>query len=283
MGASFALKMKSKGHSISGVVRTSASKKILQEKGLENVVLPDNDQIPDFLRSAQVLVFATPVEEIFHIAKRFNHFIEFENLQLITDMSSTKESIMLFMDKSLEYIPFIGSHPMAGSENNGPGFADAQLFQGSSVYITPSEKLSQMNSRRYAEAERILIELWHETGSKTIRAKAADHDRWLAYLSHGLHIIACACATMTDSIPEVRNLPSIPVGGSFRDMTRVAVSLPSLWEGIIDSNRKNTIQYLNEMIHCLSEWKGKLEEDNLDIKAIFQKASASREKILKDT
>ena len=62
---------------------------------------------------------------------------------LITDAGSTKEAIVAAVDAGLAARRsgprFVGSHPLAGDHRTGPEHARADLFEGRTVVITPTE------------------------------------------------------------------------------------------------------------------------------------------------
>ena len=62
---------------------------------------------------------------------------------VITDVGSTKAGIVARPSAArVERRPlaFVGSHPMAGSEQSGYGVARADLFRGATVVVTPTER-----------------------------------------------------------------------------------------------------------------------------------------------
>src|SRR5580704_8801241 len=56
---------------------------------------------------------------------------------LITDAGSAKQSICTAIGQLPAGVTFIGSHPIAGSEKQGCGHADADLFQDHVCVLTP--------------------------------------------------------------------------------------------------------------------------------------------------
>src|SRR5215213_2813798 len=60
---------------------------------------------------------------------------------LLTDAGSTKDTIVRSLDGSLPPgVPFVGGHPLAGSEKRGPEHARADLFVDRLVILTPTSR-----------------------------------------------------------------------------------------------------------------------------------------------
>lgn len=129
---------------------------------------------------------------------------------------------------------FLPTHPMAGREIGGTGSARADLFQGRSWILTPSQDL-EPNSKT------IVLELIKILGAMPIELSAADHDRAVAKISHLPQIAASLIAKQLTGTPaEWMEL----AGQGLRDTTRIAASDESLWKEIIFSNRAQLHQLL---------------------------------------
>ena len=72
---------------------------------------------------------------------------------------------------------FLPTHPMAGREIGGAASARADLFQGRSWILTPSQDLEQ-------SSKDLVLELINLLGATPIELSAADHDRAVAKISH---------------------------------------------------------------------------------------------------
>jgi prephenate dehydrogenase len=147
---------------------------------------------------------------------------------VVTDVGSTKREIVAALGGDER---FIGGHPLAGAETAGVGNARADLFEGARWYLTPTDRSSGL---LYDRLQRTVAGL----GARPQAIDAAAHDRLMARVSHLPHVLANALvaeaaaelAEGSERLPEV--------GPSFRDMTRVAGSNPTVWADIFASNRE---------------------------------------------
>ncbi len=88
-----------------------------------------------------MIIIATPVDTI---AERVIQAAAVcPATSLITDAGSTKEAIVAAVDAGLagrrSGPRFVGSHPLAGDHRTGPEHARADMFEGRTVVVTPTE------------------------------------------------------------------------------------------------------------------------------------------------
>ena len=164
---------------------------------------------------AQLIVVATPVDTIAERVMQVSTACPAASL--ITDAGSTKEMIVSAVDAGLAARRsgprFVGSHPLAGDHRTGAEHARADLFDGRTVVITPTEQ-----TRPAAVTE--VSGFWESLGANVVNMTPARHDAALAITSHLPHLVASALAAATPT----ELLPLTASG--WRDTTRVAASDP---------------------------------------------------------
>ncbi len=227
------------------------------------------------LQKSDIIIIATPVEAIYGIFEKINVLIKNGNLPehiTVTDLASTKSDLMEYYNAGDFHFAYAGSHPMAGSDRSGPQNAENGIFQNATIYITPS--------RKYPDAVEKVAQVWKSIGACPHLLSHEEHDRYAAYLSHGLHLVSCMVSHLMEEIPGVYQIRSNAAGGSFRDITRVSGSNPVLWDGIISSNKKEVIQYLKSLRGLADRWIEDMESGTLSIKEIFEASSIIRKKVI---
>jgi prephenate dehydrogenase len=171
---------------------------------------------------------------------------------LITDAGSTKAKIVAEIEKAAlepawgRGVSFVGSHPLAGNEKQGPRHASGELFIGRTVVITPT-------GRTPAECVAGVSDFWTSLGAKIFQMSADEHDRALAATSHLPHLVAAAIAAAT---PE--QYVALTASG-WQDTTRIAAGDPQLWQQILLANRENLLDALDRFTNLLAEWHKALE------------------------
>ena len=170
---------------------------------------------------------------------------------LVTDVGSVKQAPHLSLTPVLEKSgnPFIGSHPMAGSEQNGLVSAKPGLFDNAACLLTNDSHASDPLCEK--------LELfWQSLGCRISWFTAAEHDRLVARISHLPHVIAAAGAQVALENPEF----GLFGGGGLRDTTRVASGNPVMWAEILTENREAVIPAIHETIAALRDILASLEK-----------------------
>lgn len=190
-------------------------------------------------QGADLAIVCTPVQSVARYAE--DCFSLMPPNCLITDVGSTKQSIVDSIEKSPAAKRFIGSHPLAGSEKSGVEYAREDLLIGKLVVVTPAinsdSQLVQLTDR-----------LWQSLGARTLLMSPEEHDAALARTSHLPHILASALAAATPS----ELLPLAATG--WRDTTRVASGGADLWRQILEENRQPVIKALEGFASDLQQW-----------------------------
>ena len=179
------------------------------------------------VREADVILLAAPVLAIEGLLERV--WGAAANGALITDVGSTKRNIVRAAERLAVTRPlgFVGSHPLAGSEQAGYRVARADLFRGATVVVTPTEKTE-------LAALKTTTELWEALGARVTSLDPETHDRTVAAISHLPHLIACA---LVDGAGRVEPGALELAARGFRDTTRIAGGDPDMWTEIFLANR----------------------------------------------
>ncbi len=152
-------------------------------------------------------------------------------LQWVTDIGSTKEGVIRASESlGTLALQFVSSHPMAGSERSGAQAANADLFVGARVLISPLQASG-------VEAVDAVEEFWLALGADPTPLPIEDHDPLLAAISHLPHVLAYALAGSLAQ-GHLAGAAQALHGGGLRDTTRIAASSPELWADIFLDNRE---------------------------------------------
>ena len=219
-----------------------------------------------------LVVLCTPVESISSfIPEVMSHSSEDT---LLTDVGSVKKEICQAgaTHGGKGTGTFIGSHPMAGSEKSGMKHAKADLFEGKTCIVTPSENTPESFLRP-------LCAFWEKIGMKVHLMNAEEHDRCVARVSHLPHLLASSLAHCLDGISE--NWDSL-CGQGLRDTTRIAEGNPELWEQILLLNRSNLMDALEELERSVTQVKKHLAEEDGTAMREFLEAGVRYRKRLND-
>lgn len=103
---------------------------------------------------------------------------------LVTDVASVKGPVEKELAPLLRgRARWIGSHPMAGSEESGFHAARADLFQNATVILTPTLSTASQTTQDIST-------FWKALGARVVEVTAEEHDRQVARVSHLPHAVA---------------------------------------------------------------------------------------------
>jgi prephenate dehydrogenase len=179
---------------------------------------------------------------------------DFKSGTLITDIAGVKGNIVSAMEEKLRGdLEFIPGHPMAGSEKGGYAQARGCDFTGKNYILTPLK-------RNRAENLSYLEDIIRRMGFGRITVTSAqDHDRKIAFTSQLCHVIAASLVDC-EADTEITRFG----GGSFEDLTRIAMLNAPMWTELFLENRT-----------ALLERIGRFEESLGALKALISGGAAS--------
>lgn len=270
IGASLGLRLKQAGYDIAGSVRSENSRNELLKQGFSEIYITETEALAA-LKDADILVLGLNLPDCYGVLDKVFTTPVLAQKLIAFDMCSTKNDICSFVRKKYPAARFVGVHPMAGKETNGPAAAEATLFEGATVFIVPHEDAALTEQ---------VAELWRCCGARTAAIDPAEHDRTMAYVSHGLHLAACLMAKMSGDIFNP-DLGVYPAAGSFRDMTRIAASSGEMWRDITLSNKENVVAWLRKLGLEAARLADGIDSGATDIPALFADSKKAREQIMR--
>jgi len=221
------------------------------------------------VRDADVVVFCVPVLAIPDLLRQCRAGLAAGTV--VTDVGSTKATVVGEASAALAGSGafFVGSHPIAGSDQTGVDAAQADLHAGAIVVVTPPD------GRHTPGMERV-VELWQAVGA-TVRVMTPEqHDRILARTSHLPHLAACTLVRVVlgRGAEDLREF----CGTGFRDTTRVAAGSEAIWHDVVKTNRPALREELAALAGELERLRGLLDrEDYEGIRAFLATARTWRQ------
>lgn len=175
----------------------------------------------------------------------------FKNGSVITDISGVKS----IYDNMEEVFPtnadFVLGHPMAGGEKEGFANSNGNYFINHNYIIIPQE-------RNKPESIKLMENL--VTAMKFSRITKTDcktHDEKIGFTSQLCHVVASA---MVESAED----PSITSfgGGSFEDLTRIAMINAPLWTELFLSNKVALLKHIKSFISKMQEFETLIQNED---------------------
>lgn len=267
MGGSLGLALK-KGRNaplVCGYARRAETRKQALDIGAVDEVFSTPQEAA---RLADIVVICTPVLSIAALAEECLPVLS--PGAIVTDVGSTKQCLIRQM--AALRVPFIGSHPIAGSETSGLEAAQADLYRGTTVILTPNAGVDRRMVARLAA-------FWRTVGAETVTMRGDEHDSLIAATSHLPHLIA---ALLVRHVAEIEGtmIPDL-CGGGFRDTTRIADGSPEMWHDVIATNapavRRELRNFRKQLDACLAIID---RGDFASVRRFLRKSQQQRRKIL---
>ncbi len=230
-----------------------------------------SSELSEAVRGADLLILAVPVGAMGDLATQAIS-AGLKKGCVVTDVGSVKQVPHEVLGKTLgsEGYPFVGSHPMAGSEQNGITSAQLGLMDGAACLLTNDSAAS-------ADVCSAVENFWSAIGCRCSWMKAAAHDDLVGRISHLPHAMAAATALIALQDPKLGDF----AGGGLRDTTRVAGGNPDMWAEILIKNRKALIPLLQESIEEMREVLASLELADQERARVWLERAKTRRDALK--
>ncbi len=268
MGGSFALALKKAGlvKRVVGYSKSPSTTERARQMGVIDIEAPSALLA---VSGADLVLIAVPVSATEATFKSIRHLLT--NNTLVMDVGSTKREVIDTARRVLkdQVGVFVPAHPIAGKELSGVDNADADLYQGRQVILTPVERTLT------AQLERA-TQLWTALGCHVRLMAPEEHDAAYAAVSHLPHMIAFALMNAVSEHEHAKQFLSL-AGPGFRDFTRIAASEPSVWRDILLSNREQLIAQSRHFQRALQALETAVSSGSPEaLEALIEKASLSR-------
>ncbi|MBC7202457.1 MAG: prephenate dehydrogenase/arogenate dehydrogenase family protein [Pusillimonas sp.] len=267
IGGSFAAALRKAGRvkRVLGVGRRPGP--LVQAKQLG--LIDEAVSLEEAARRADVILLAAPVGTMPALFRGLAPHLK--DTTLVTDAGSTKADVVNAAYEALgqRVGQFVPGHPIAGAEKTGPEFADACLYHGRHVVLTPLPENS-------ASMRQQLIQLWEAVGARVVLMDPESHDRALASVSHVPHFLASVFMEQVAASADA-DLRLGLAGTGFRDFTRVAAGSAEMWRDIFMANREAVLRELDGFRATLNEAESALrDEDAQKLYDMLERAALAR-------
>ena len=259
IGGSIALAVKRRWPSstIVGIDRPS-----VLETARRLTVIDHGTETLDGVAGAQLIILAAPVLQNAAVLRELP---DRADRAVVTDVGSTKRSILEAARGLPPRLPFVGGHPLAGAAAGGVETARPDLFTDRPWLLTrsPSTTDAAMDSLT------AFVSALHAV-PRIIDAE--EHDRLLAFLSHLPQLAVTALMHVVGDHAGAEGLAL--AGRGLHDTTRLASSPAPPWRDIVASNGDNIENAIDAMIAALETLKSATRpEHTADLERLFVSAA----------
>ena len=233
MGGSLGLGARRSGVAarVHGYARREETRQAALDRGVVDAVF---DDACEAVRDADLVVICVPVLMIAPLVEACRDGLSED--AVVTDVGSTKGHLATSINALLKDsgAQFVGSHPIAGSEETGIDATQEDLYKEAVVVVTPSEESAEASVQR-------VVALWEALDAVVKVCSPQEHDALLACTSHLPHLVAAALvSSVLGGSPERGDY----CGSGFRCTTRVAGGSEDVWHDIVKTNREAILNAL---------------------------------------
>jgi prephenate dehydrogenase len=255
MGGSFALALKRAGL-VKRVIGYSKSPSTTERARRLGVIDVAAESALLAVSGSDIVLIAVPVAATETTFKAIRHLVE--PGVLVMDVGSTKRDVVdaarrVLRERVLSFVP---AHPIAGKEVSGIHNADAALYSGRQVILTP---LAQTAPELVQKA----TDVWSAIGAQVLKMSPENHDAAFAAVSHLPHLLAFAYFSAVVNQPAGKDFLSL-AGPGFRDFTRIAASSPEMWRDILVANREEVLKQSQRFRAALDALEHVIREGNAE-------------------
>jgi prephenate dehydrogenase len=229
--------------------------------------------LKDATRQADFVIIATPVLTIREVFS--NMAAHLPSGCIVTDTASTKVQVMKWAEQMLpSSVDFVGGHPMTGKETYGIGAVEADLFQGCTYCLIPSQRASTQSVNEVTGMVKRL-------GARPLLIDAQEHDNFVAGISQLPLLLSAALVSATSKSPSWPEMSRLAASG-YRDLTRLASGNPEVNSHICLSNREAIVNWIDEFSRELERYRQLVAKGDKRLEEALTEAGKARQEWLND-
>ena len=222
-----------------------------------------SDRVRDMIGECDVLFVCLYPHATLDFLKANREF--FKSGAIVTDISGVKGIFEKELPSILRSdVDFIIGHPMAGGE----GYANSKAeFFVNHNYILCEQPFNKKENLA------LMRNLISEMGfSRITETTCATHDRKIGFTSQLCHVIASALVESAED-------PGITAfgGGSFEDLTRIAMINAPLWTELFISNKEKLVSHIENFERTVEKFKNAIKDENAEeLKRLLEETREKR-------
>jgi len=270
MGGSLGLAAKRRGvaESVWGYSRRESSRRAALERGAVDRIF---DRPEEAVEGADIVVLCVPILQIPGLVRQCAPHLC--SGCVVTDVGSTKAELVKELGPFFDSLDasFVGSHPIAGSEETGVQAAREDLYEDSLVVVTPRGGEEAVPGGPVGAVS----EFWKALGARVFLLSPEQHDTTIARTSHLPHLVASMLVACVGR--HTREDVGPFCGPGFRDTTRIAAGSKEVWHDIVKSNRQAVADELAAFSGVVDRVRKLVEDGNFeDLKGFLEESSRLR-------
>lgn len=269
IGGSIALALKKIGYK--NIYALDINEKTMEYAWQQQIIQQTKLNKQELIKQADLIILALYPWQ----AKEFlqDNLADFKVAAVVIDTSGIKEKLLAdignFWRKDVD---FVAIHQMAGKEQGGIENACDNLFVNTNFIIIEQPCNQPQNLQAVLKlAEEMQVK-------EVVKLTAQEHDKIIAYTSNLTHLLAVSLVNSNSFSSQTRKF----IGGSFRDMSRVALINSKLWTQLLLENRANVLSEIAGFREQLGLLEQAIENNSIvELQNLLLKANKNRGELCK--
>ena len=221
---------------------------------------------------ADLIILTVPVNAL--IDELIYVLTNIKTNSVVTDMGSTKGTIIDGVKNAPNRSRYVASHPMAGTEYSGPNAAISRLVEGKICIVCDRENSDD-------DAVETVEKMYAALGMNIKYMESHRHDMHAAYVSHISHISSFVlAATVLEKEKDEEAILEM-AGGGFESTVRLAKSSPETWSPIFEQNRNYLLEVMDTYIEKMYRFRNLVNKNKFAELERFMTEANEIRKILK--
>jgi prephenate dehydrogenase len=227
------------------------------------------------LAEVDLVVLAAPVRQNVALLDELDEHVRTD--AIVTDVGSTKRSMVQAAHVLPQRFTFIGGHPLAGAARSGLEHARQDLFRGRPWVLTPAFESALRRSGADGALDK-LTAFVRALGAVPKAMTPEAHDRLVAGLSHLPQLTA---STLMQVVGQLVGSDGLALAGrGLADTTRLASSPSEIWKDNVATNADEIGPALDALIGVLKGLRADLTRGER-LAEVFDEAQRWRESMPK--
>lgn len=224
------------------------------------------------IAKADLIILSVPVNALID---ELNYVLaNIKTDSVVTDMGSTKGTVIDGVKDAPNRRRYVASHPMAGTEYSGPKAAVSRLFEGKICIVCDRDGSDE-------DAVETVEKMYAALGMRVKYMESHRHDMHAAYVSHISHISAFVlAATVLEKEKDEEAILEM-AGGGFASAARLAKSSPETWSPIFEQNKNYVLEVIDTYIEKMYRFRNLINKNKYAELEQFMTEANEIRKILK--
>ncbi|WEV41541.1 prephenate dehydrogenase/arogenate dehydrogenase family protein [Bifidobacterium sp. ESL0682] len=218
----------------------------------------------------EILFLCNPLKAMPEMLEQLSSVLD-RDATTLSDVGSVKGMVRQQVEAAGLGDCYVGAHPMAGTEFSGFAASDPAIYDDALWAVSVDDTTGYQRFLKVATLITGVLE------NRIIVLDDETHDCAAAMISHTPHVVSTALINELSESPD-RNIAAALAAGSWRDMTRVALTDPNRTRAMVEEDADNVEVLLRDLANRLTAFADELHNhDDAALTRFFEAGQPFRD------